>query len=161
MKLFLVMGDSHGDVRTLKRIVSEYGYIRSIIHLGDHYRDAAILRSCCPELEIFAVHGNCDGTYPAEMSETVLEAEGMRIFLTHGNRYGVKSGLERLKRKAALEKYDVVVYGHTHIPSIEKSSGCLFLNPGSAGYPRGGYRSTYALLEIGNGKAEARIMEVV
>lgn len=159
MKLFLVISDSHGDIGSLKKIVTQYPAISSVIHLGDYYKDAVTLKKICPDKEYYMVPGNCDFMASTIPSEQILEAEGLRVLLTHGNRYNVKSGLSRLRAKALQDRLDVVLFGHTHIPMVEKSEGVLLVNPGSAGYPRGA-GPTYALLEIGNGMAEARIMEV-
>lgn len=161
MKLYLVMSDSHGDIKCLKKVIEEYPSIQSIIHLGDYLKDALILKGFYPDKEYFTVLGNCDYVNSVASSEDVMEVEGLRILMTHGNRYNVKSGLESLKAKALTENVDIVLYGHTHIPLITKTRENLLVNPGSAGYPRYDGPSTYALLEIGNGRAEARIMEVL
>lgn len=160
MKLFIVISDSHGNMGSLKRIISQYPHIPSIIHLGDYYRDAVALKQMYPDKEYYMVPGNCDYLVSNASAELILEVEGLRVLLTHGNRYSVKSGLQRLRAKALQDRLDVVLFGHTHIPVIDKTGGCLLVNPGSAGYPRIAGPSTYALLEIGNGMAEARIMEV-
>ena len=49
------------------------------------------------------VPGNCDFglRVPAEIT---LEVEGLRVLITHGNRYGVKSGLGRLISRSLHEK---------------------------------------------------------
>lgn len=160
MKLFLVISDSHGDIGCLKNIVHQYPSIDSIIHLGDHYKDAVILKKSYPKKEYYMVPGNCDFYVSTVPSQLILSIDGLRVLMTHGNRYGVKSGLGRLRSMASQEKVDVALFGHTHVPYIERSEGLLLVNPGSAGYPRNAGFSTYALLEIGNGRAEARIMEV-
>jgi len=162
MKLFLVMSDSHGNLGNLKKIINDYPYINTIIHLGDYYRDAARLRELHPEKEYHMVHGNCDFSVSDIPAEMVLDVEGLHILITHGNRYGVKSGLGMLQSRALNAGADVVLFGHTHVPLVQRYGDLLLVNPGSAGYPRGGSMyPTYALLEIGNGKAEARIMEVI
>ena len=160
MKLFLVISDSHGDTVSLRRIVNQYPSIQSIIHLGDYYRDAIRLKEFYPDKEYYMVPGNCDFLVSGVPDEKILEIEGLKVLITHGNRYGVKGGLGRLRSRSLRDKLDIALFGHTHIPLVEKKDGLLLVNPGSAGYPRGG-PSTYALLEIGNGIAEARIMEVL
>lgn len=161
MKLFLVISDSHGDMGCLKRIISQYPSIGSVIHLGDYFRDAVRLQNLYPDKEYYMVPGNCDFSVFGIPAEITLEVEGLRVLITHGNRYGVKSGLGRLISRSLHEKTDVVLFGHTHTPLVLKTEGLLLVNPGSASYPRGGRNPTYALLEIGNGRAEARIMEVL
>ena len=160
MKLFLIMSDSHGDFQCIKKIINQFPSIQTIIHLGDYYRDSLLIKESYPDKEFFIVPGNCDAVKPGIPYDIVLKSEEKRLLLTHGHRYEVKSGLGKLKNKAALDNIDIVLFGHTHIPLIEKSSTCLLVNPGSAGYPRYDGPSSYALLEIGNGRAEARIMEV-
>ena len=49
MKLFLVISDSHGDMGCLKRIISQYPSIGSVIHLGDYFRDAVRLQNLYPD----------------------------------------------------------------------------------------------------------------
>ena len=54
---------------------------------------------------------------------------------------------------------DVIVFGHMHRPIVEHHSGILFVNPGSPtflNYRRG--LGTVALLDIGDGKAQASIV---
>lgn len=162
MKLFLVMSDSHGNVGNLEKIIDQYPYINSIIHLGDYYRDAARLRELHPDKEYFMVPGNCDISVSGVPSEMMLDVEGLKVLVTHGNKYGVKNGIGRLQYRAVNDGIDVVLFGHTHVPLVRREEKLLLVNPGSADCPRGGsMHPTYALLEIGNGRAEARIMEVV
>jgi len=161
MKLFLVISDSHGDMGCLKRIISQYPSIGSVIHLGDYYRDAVRLQNLYPDKEYYMVPGNCDFSVYGIPSEMVLKVEGLRVLITHGHGYGVKSGPGRIISRGLHDKMDVVLFGHTHMPMVHKSGGLLLVNPGSAGHPRSSFTSTYALLEIGNGMAEARIMEVL
>ena len=51
---------------------------------------------------------------------------------------------------------DIVMYGHTHKPSITREDDLITLNPGSLSYPRQeGRRPSYMLMEIDqNGHAE-------
>ena len=44
---------------------------------------------------------------------------------------------------------DIVMYGHTHRPVMERSGDMLILNPGSVSYPRQqGRERTYMVMEI-------------
>ena len=70
------------------------------------------------------------------------------LFITHGHRYGVKSGLGALIAQAVKEDADAVIFGHTHEPldmtllpehTNERFGICLHkplhvFNPGSLGY---------------------------
>ncbi len=52
-----------------------------------------------------------------------------RIYVFHGKVLGKLD--EVINILAQSKKYDLVVYGHTHQPKIEKIGGILILNPGS------------------------------
>ena len=44
--------------------------------------------------------------------------------------------------------FSVVISGHTHTPSIETGNGVLFLNPGSASWPRSQHAPSIARLDV-------------
>lgn len=158
MKLYLIISDTHGDIYTAKKVIARYPQIDGLIHLGDYYKDANIIKSQYPDLNVMMVPGNCDFVYDIP-SESVLEIEGKRILLTHGHLYNVKSGIERLERKAIKEDINLVLFGHTHCPLQESRSNITFVNPGSIGNPRGTLSPTYALLEVSKNGLEVRILE--
>ncbi len=63
-------------------------------------------------------------------------------------------------QRTSLDESDVVVFGHSHLPLIDRQAEVLWVNPGSATQPR---RSpigrSVALLEIAeDGAADARIV---
>ncbi|MGI6621690.1 MAG: metallophosphoesterase [Clostridiaceae bacterium] len=155
MKLFLVISDTHGDIFTAIEIIKKYPQINGIIHLGDYYKDANRLKAQFPGLEFFIVPGNCDFVFDMP-SDILLDIEGKRLLLTHGHRYDVKNGLERLEIKAKKENADAVLFGHTHTPYIKYRTRILFVNPGSLYYSRSTGAKTYALLEVSSKGIEAR-----
>jgi putative phosphoesterase len=86
---------------------------------------------------IFCVRGNCDGEvdqmvleFPI-MAEYCLLAAGNRIiFVTHGHHFNTKT-------PPMLMPGDILLHGHTHIPSWEKfGDHNLYLNPGSVSIPK-------------------------
>lgn len=158
MKLYLIISDTHGDIRLARKVIEQYPQIDGLIHLGDFYKDAYIIKSKYPELNIFIVPGNCD-FYNDIPSDIVLEIEGKRILLTHGHRYNVKSGIDRLERKALQDDIDVVLFGHTHCPLYDYRSNITFVNPGSIGFPRGFSTPTYAILEVSKNGLEVRVLD--
>jgi len=149
-----VISDTHGDRAAIRRAMAAAGEVDGWIHLGDHYRDAAILKeSGC---EVFAVAGNCD--YGGE-SELVLGVVGTKLLLTHGHMYGVAFSLDKLCYRAEELGCSAALFGHTHIQLLEEGGEVLLLNPGSPSRPRGGSRPGYALLYIGeDGSLDADLM---
>ena len=45
---------------------------------------------------------------------------------------------------------DVVVFGHTHIPTYKTIDDIIFINPGSLAYPRGKSDKSFGILTIDN-----------
>lgn len=144
----LVISDTHGDICQAMDIVNNNSSVDMVIHLGDFNTDAARLSSKFPGIHFEFVHGNSDFTIGNVCSEKLLDCEGKKVFITHGHRYGVKSGYNAIYERAEKVKADLVLFGHTHMPYMEYRNGKIFLNPGSASYPRSGGRKTYALIDI-------------
>ena len=98
---------------------------------------------------LFCVRGNCDfavSQWEDAPEEQLLHFEGHTLLLTHGARYGVKSGTGLLETAAAQKGADVVLFGHTHEPYLHSiaagervgertlSRPMTLFNPGSIGY---------------------------
>ena len=134
----LIVSDSHGNADALEAILSaEKADI--VIHCGDGCSDSEIL-SC----RVLAVRGNVDVTHCHYDSEIICEIAGRKIFVTHGDGYGVKSTLFPLVSRAKAVGATYVFFGHTHRQMIETVEGITMVNPGCA-------RSFfYAVCETGN-----------
>lgn len=126
-----VLSDTHGNHPLAVKILQRLPPLNTILHLGDNIEDAdCIERELCHPVTKIA--GNCD-IDAVGARELLLTSNGRRLFLTHGDLYGVKSGIDRLYRRVSGENINVVLYGHTHIPSILEVNNILFVNPGSLG----------------------------
>lgn len=119
----LIVSDSHGSARRIESALArQNSRVDLLIHLGDGLRDLDALSS--PVLPLFyALRGNCD-FYESFLSFPYSEEYCVSIgshtaLLTHGARYGVKSGLGALIASAAQKGADLVLYGHTHVPHLE------------------------------------------
>jgi len=127
-----VLADTHIPIAAKKipaHVLSLLEGVDMILHAGDILELSAL-----DDLEKIAkteaVRGNMDyadvlSSLPAKR---ILEIGGFRIGLAHG--WGPPQGLiERLSKE--FGKVDCVVFGHTHVPTIEKVNETLFFNPGS------------------------------
>ena len=148
----LIFSDSHG-IRSYMLSVARQLRPDKIIHLGDVWGDCACLEPIAP---VTAVCGNCDYSAPVP-DERVLEIEGVRIFLAHGHRYGVKTDLQAFASAARAERADVALFGHTHSAYSAEHHGVQLFNPGSIAMPRSGLPS-YGLLEADKGRFHCRIV---
>ncbi len=116
----------------------------ALIHLGDYYADANIFCDAFPDIPLYAVPGNCDqyrGGYQPD-PVAVVELDGVRFFLTHGHKQGVKYDLHKLKFEARRANVDAVLFGHTHEQLITQEDGLWIVNPGTSGL----FNSTAALI---------------
>jgi uncharacterized protein len=101
-----------------------------VLHCGDLVSAAFLqeLRAIGPPVE--AVLGNIDevalrATLP---EERVVEAAGARIGMVHAP--GPAEG-RRERLQARFPGCDAVLFGHTHLPVIERLGAVWLLNPGS------------------------------
>ncbi|WP_297436729.1 metallophosphoesterase [Thermococcus sp.] len=136
-----IMSDTHDNLPAIRKAV-EFLNSRNVdlvIHAGDYVAPfvANELRNLNAPLK--GVFGNNDGErkglYEAlgiydEILE--VEADGMRIAVTHGTD-------ERIVRALARSRlYDVVVVGHTHRYEIREEGRTILINPGEVcGYVTG------------------------
>ena len=149
MKL-TVFSDCHGNLENAIRILTE-SEADCYLFCGDGIRDAESAADLLDK-RLIAVLGNCDRDETGE-AERLLELDGVRILLTHGHGYSVKSSLLTLRRRALELDVQLVLYGHTHLPALSEEEGVLFCNPGSCMGDR-----LYAEIELQDGKvADARL----
>jgi putative phosphoesterase len=141
-----VLGDSHGDLRSINQAVSLAGAVDLWLHTGDFCRDAMVLATLTTA-QVLMVAGNCDGRSEAKPDEFV-ELAGFHIWLTHGHRHGVKQDTHDLADWALRYEADIVVYGHTHQALVKSDAGILLFNPGSTVLPRRGKKGTFGVLEL-------------
>lgn len=143
----LIVSDTHKHHENLIRVLEREQNLDLMIHLGDAegYEDDIADMAGCP-LEIVAGNNDFFSTLPRE---EVLQIGKYKVLITHGHYYYVSSGVEDIIRDAAGRGMDVVMFGHTHRPLIERMKGVIALNPGSLTYPRQeGKKPSYALMEI-------------
>ncbi len=127
-----------------------------ILHAGD-----LVALSLLYELEklapVTAVYGNMDepGLKERLPARRVAETGDVRIGLVHDP--GPALGrIARLTQE--FPDCDAVVFGHTHVPALERPGKRLIVNPGSPTYPRSALGPT--LIELSVAGAEI-VTEIV
>lgn len=75
----------------------------------------------------YLVYGNCDipEFFPGQKYELYFTYNSKKILLVHGD------------NEFEQADFDIVIFGHTHVPFLKKEAGKLYLNPGSPSKPRG------------------------
>jgi len=163
-----VISDTHDDLNSIRAALEVFSKekVESIIHLGDLISPFALRELAKWQGRIDLLWGNNEGealvaklgielglkvhTSPVELS--LFDRE---ILAFHG--FGSLSLTEKVARVLAdCGEYDVVLFGHTHSPVVEKR-GSLLVNPGEASGKLTG-RKTAALVDLEN--LEAEIVEL-
>lgn len=143
----LVLSDSHGELRHMCAAIARERP-DFLIHLGDHERDVDRLQQLEPALAMCGVPGNCDYAFAGSNPNHVAEYDGVRVFMTHGHVFGVKSSLLRAELAAREAGASVLAFGHTHQALCEEKNGLWLLNPGSC---MGGAVPSYGIILVENG----------
>lgn len=146
----LVLSDSHSSLRFMRQCADT---IRPdvLVHLGDNFDDAVVLKEEYPQILVYQVPGNCDRyRCPPGLPEILVENIcGVRVYMTHGHRHQVKMSIGLLLKDARAAKADIVLYGHTHAADCHREDdGLWVMNPGSCGY----YGGSAGIIEIVDGK---------
>ena len=147
-----VISDTHGLLRP--EAVRALGGVDHIVHAGD-VGNGEILAELEEIAPVTAVCGNmdfCGGPNPLQDTE-VLEFGGSTLYVLHD--------LYELDLNPEAAGFDVVVFGHTHLPEIRRENGVLYLNPGSAGPIRGSKPVSLALLDVVGGALDPRIIKLL
>ena len=130
-----VVGDTHISPtqtgRTLDPVIDLFrrADVGFVLHAGD-VGHASVLRVLEQVAPTVAVRGNAD---PLDLIETLpdrvwLEVGSRTVLLLHGH-HG-KSAL-KAARAAATPPIDLIVFGHSHKPLIDREGGTILFNPGS------------------------------
>ena len=129
-----------------------------ILHAGD-FVAASVLEELGRYGPVEAVYGNMDepALKQALPRERVVELAGVKIGMVHipGPRAGREARLA-----ARFPGCDAVVYGHTHVPEVERHEGVWILNPGSPTDRRRAPEHTMLELTITGSQLRAELLVV-
>ena len=151
MPVLGVISDTHGLLRP--EAAKALQDVNQILHAGD-VGTPEILSQLEAIAPVTAVRGNVDAggwarTLP--LSE-VVEVDGISIYMLHI--------LENLDLNPEAGGFSAVIFGHSHVPKIEKKNGVLYFNPGSAGPRRFNLPITVGKLMVDAKKIHAEITEL-
>ncbi len=138
-----LISDTHGEVPP--SVFAALAGVDEILHAGD-VGGPMVEAELAEIAPVVAVAGNMDpaGSWPVER---LLEREGQRILLVHDIGQVYEPSRDFMNR-AARDRVDLVVFGHSHRPADFRIGPVRYVNPGSAGHPRRS-PSAVALLTLG------------
>jgi putative phosphoesterase len=146
-----IISDTHG--RLSQSVAKAFAGVDLIIHAGD-IGEPGVLKALQKIAPTIAVRGNMDfGRWAQRLSsEEHIECNQTRLAVLHD--------VFRFRLKPGDAVPDVVISGHTHQPLKEDNQGVLYINPGSAGYPRYGQPAMVALLQMSGPTVNVRFVEL-
>lgn len=156
----LIASDIHGRLLAAKRfeqVCVNYKPDRVIL-LGDYLYNgprngvpsdydpmgtASVLNRFAPIT--VGVRGNCD----SRVDESLLRfgIEDSQVIYLNGFRCDLIHGDLLTSELLEVERGDILMYGHTHVPMLKKSDGVVYVNPGSIAFPKNGFPASYALMD--------------
>ncbi len=99
--------------------------------------------------KLLCVQGNCDSAVDQMVLEFPILAEyatiyekGKVFFLTHGHKYNIET-------PPLLNKGDILIHGHTHVPTVYDTKSFIYINPGSVSLPKENSDNSYMIYEDG------------
>lgn len=158
-----VISDTHGDVEAWERALEIWGPVDLIVHAGDvlyHGPRNPLVQAYRPpelaelinasQIPVLIARGNCDADvdqlvldWPLQSQMVLLQTPYVRLVATHGQ------GMDKVEMVELAKRYraDIFVFGHTHVPVLEKVEGIILLNPGSPALPKGQEGPTVAVID--------------
>jgi uncharacterized protein len=147
-----LISDTHGLLRP--EVFPALEGVELVLHAGD-VGGNDVLTELSAIAPVRAVYGNTDAPgQPGLASELGLRLEGFTIHVSHGHELG-RPTVERL---LARYEADILIYGHTHRPLIERSGSRLVVNPGAAGPRRFDLKPSVARLTLNAGRVDVQLV---
>lgn len=149
-----LISDTHGLLRP--EVHAALAGVELILHAGDVGGDE-ILQELSLIAPVRAVAGNTDNPWTTGLANEIeLELGGVTVHVSHGHELGSPNPGLLLRHYTA----DVLVFGHTHRPLVERHGTRLVVNPGAAGPRRFDLRPSVARLTVSEGRSEAQLIEL-
>ena len=154
MKKIVVISDTHKNLAALDYLLPIMKESDYVIHLGDFEKDMAKYKDELGD-KLITVKGNFDSMFA---DEKIVDLEGFKFLITHGNKYNVKSNLVNLSYAAAEKNCNIALYGHTHKADINTYEDIYLINPGTLDGKA--VKKSYVYIVISDGKILPKIVEV-
>lgn len=162
MPVVAVISDTHlprGGARLPPRCVERLRAADLILHGGDLTSNAFLEELEALGPPVVAVAGNMDDAAVAARlaAERVVEVDGARVAMIHDA--GPRAGREeRLARR--FPGCAAVVYGHTHVPQLDRHGDVWILNPGSPTQRRSAPTHSMLVLDVENGEVRPTLQRL-
>ena len=161
---FLIASDLHGSAYYTRQLLEAFEREQAdrLLLLGDilyhgprndlpeGYAPKEVIAMLSPlKDKILCVRGNCDTEvdqmvlpFPILADYAILTAGERLVYCTHGHVYNSD-------HLPPLQKGDILLHGHTHVPRCDTFDTHVYLNPGSVSIPKENSPHSYMTLENG------------
>lgn len=154
-----VLSDTHSlNLPTI--MLDAFKKVDLIIHCGD-ICDNDVLKQLQAIKKVVAVQGNMDDLMLKKKLplKEKLELEGVKIGIYHGHGM-TRDALANATAQFTNDPVDILLFGHSHKPLLEKKGNITYFNPGSPNdVVRAPYFS-YGIIEVNAGKYKASIIKI-
>src|SRR3989338_1433814 len=161
-----VMSDAHCYLTEMRqaaaKMLVEFG-VEILIHLGDDSTDADELSGITSEL--ISVPGVFEERYcdPNVPNRIIRKFDGIPFLITHtpiSDQHDLPGDID--PTEAAQDgDVKVVLYGHTHIPSISEKHWAIYINPGQLKPDdMRGHKPSFAIIKTFPSKIKIKIIEL-
>ncbi len=159
MKL-MIASDIHGSAYYCKKMLEAFERedAEKLVILGDilyhgprndlpcEYAPKEVIAMLNPlKNRLLCVRGNCDTEvdqmvleFPVLADYAVIFGGDCTIYATHGHNYNENN-------LPPLQKGDILLHGHTHIPKCTDHGDYVYMNPGSVSIPKEGSQHGYMI----------------
>ncbi|MEW6040675.1 MAG: metallophosphoesterase [Elusimicrobiota bacterium] len=153
-----IMADSHENMDMIEKAVEVFNKagVETVLHAGDIISPITFKEFKKLNCHLICVYGNNDGEKEflkekfkgkGEFHRVSYEGEfsGLKVLMMHEPR--------QIEALAASQRYDVIIYGHTHREDLRTQGKTLIVNPGECGGWLEG-KNTVIILELPSKKVE-------
>ena len=167
MRKIVVVGDTHiSDFKDIANSIIKYCESADwVIHVGD-YITKNVLEGFqnLKKVHFKGVYGNADNLAVKNSlkPKEIIEISNIRIGIIHPHFGGSDSYLEtRILKSFMYDNVQIIIFGHTHDPTIFIKNGILLINPGKGYLDSNSLNpeATIVLLEIGD-HLNAKIVQI-
>lgn len=159
MMRILVVSDTHGYIDNVINYIEANEKPDMIFHLGDYVSDGIEIGKRF-NIPTKIVRGNGDYMEEDFKYDEIVKVKDKKMLLTHGHKYNISFSIDRLIYRGRELGVDYILFGHTHIPIIDRIKNIVIMNPGSPCYPRTrDKRKTLGIIDIGK-TIEEKIIKI-
>ena len=159
---WLIASDIHGSAMYCEKLMEAFRFEKAdrLLLLGDilyhgprnnlpaEYEPKAVISMLNSIKDsILCVRGNCDSEvdqmvldFPIMADYAILCVGEKMVYATHGHNYNCDN-------LPPMKKGDILLHGHTHIPTCCDKGDYLLLNPGSVSIPKESSGHSYMVFE--------------